>query len=855
MSRSTVMRSQRPTHALTGVERLEERCLLDAAGDAFVAKAFQDLLSRPVDPSGAAYFGSLLNQGTSRTQIVVAIEGSTEFLTDFVDAAFQQFLNRQPNAAEQANAEQILSSTGSPEVLYAFLTTSDEYYQTRGSNRNDDYVNALFEDLLQRGVEPDALNYFEQLLNAGAARSVVFHDIFDSVEGRQIEVNNLFQFLLGRPADNAAISEFVPALEQGATLNQVTAAIMASSEYAAGGTDPSDPPADNAVLSADQVNQLLARASAATPSNDGIIVIVDRGGNILGVSVENGVSKAITSNPATLTFAIDGALAEARTGAFFANNHAPLTSRTVQFISQSTITQRMVDSSPDGTDPNSAAFGPGIVAPIGIGGHFPPNIADTPQVDLFGIEFTNRDTTVNPGPDGLYGTADDIPLQERFNVNPAYIPASIPLDERLNPPNSYGFISGIYPNAQPRGIGTLPGGLPITLANGTVLGGIGVFYPGATGYASAENSSLSANFNPALPDRSLEAEYAAFAAVGGDPGLGLSVGTLGGIPPVPGVAFPLTDTARLDLVGVTLNIIGPVGTNGPVALAQYGAALGPGTNTGVLQTLGPAVGATTIGGVPVPDGWLVLPHDGVGITAAQVTQMVQQGVLQADNTRAAIRLPLGSTASMTFAVTDRTGEVLGLYRMPDSTIFSIDVAVAKARNVAYYNDATQLQPADKLQGVTPGYAFTNRTYRYLTQAFYPEGVGPAPGVWSALNDLAVNRINGLNVGPALPPSFYSSIEDYIAFHPNANFHDPNNFANQNGVVLFPGSSGVYQQINGLTYLVGGLGVSGDGVDQDDVVTTTAITGFAAPLVVQIDNVIFRGVRLPYNKFDRNPTGL
>src|SRR5262245_55847829 len=96
------------------------------------------------------------------------------------------------------------------------------------------------------------------------------------------------------------------------------------------------------LLSATEVLQLLNRASVATQSNDGIIAIVDRQGNILGVRVETGVSAALQANPDLLAFAIDGAVAKARTAAFFANNDAPLTSRTVGFISQSTITEREV---------------------------------------------------------------------------------------------------------------------------------------------------------------------------------------------------------------------------------------------------------------------------------------------------------------------------------------------------------------------------------------------------------------------------------------------------------------------------------------------------------------------------------
>src|SRR5262249_25490320 len=114
--------------------------------------------------------------------------------------------------------------------------------------------------------------------------------------------------------------------------------------------DPTPPPvtpaaapvAVDATLTAADVQQLLARDAAAPASPDGIIAIVDRNGRILGVHVEGGVDPGLLTNPASLTFAVDGAVAKARTGAFFGNNQAPLTSRTIQFISQSTITEREV---------------------------------------------------------------------------------------------------------------------------------------------------------------------------------------------------------------------------------------------------------------------------------------------------------------------------------------------------------------------------------------------------------------------------------------------------------------------------------------------------------------------------------
>jgi len=214
-------------------------------------------------------------------------------------------------------------------------------------------------------------------------------------------------------------------------------------------------------------------------------------------------------------------------------------------------------------------------------------------------------------------------------------------------------------------------------------------------------------------------------------------------------------------------------------------------------------------------------------------------------------LPLDSLTKMVFAVADKNGDILGLFRMPDATIFSIDVAVAKARNVAYYADPNQLQPIDQVPGVTPGTAFTNRTFRYLAEPRFPEGIdGRPPGPFSILNDGGANPANGLDVGPPLPASAFNSVLGHDAFNPGTNFHDPNNPQFQNGIVFFPGSSPMYK--NGA--LVGGFGVSGDGVDQDDVVTTAGAGNFqpSAFGVARADQVKFGGVNLPYNKFNRQP---
>lgn len=626
------------------------------------------------------------------------------------------------------------------------------------------------------------------------------------------------------------------------------------------------------ILTPSDVNILLQRAARATASDDAIIAIVDRGGNILGVRVEAGVSPAITSTDEALVFAVDGAVAEARTGAFFGNDQAPLTSRTIQIISQSTMTQREIESNPNIPDPNSTARGPGFVAPVGKKAHFPPGVEFTPQVDLFQIEHTNRDSIVNPGPDRVRGTGDDVILPNRFNVPDQFIATNPDGSEKfINAPESYGFVSGLLPSAQSRGIGTLPGGIPL-VKDGKVVGGIGVFFPGTTGFATEENSILNEApfYDPRRPDRSVEAEYIAFVAAGGSKIGEFSFNTPAinkrlGLPPLPSgkkilQGFDLP-SGRIDLVGITLDLFGSHGRQGLRNLIDEGAKLGlgdpfSGMNFPIAPGQAPAeaeTGANTGVGVTLPQGWLVVPHDaqdGSGLTASDVTAIINRGIREANTIRAAIRLPLDSSARMMLAVTDKSGNVLGLFRMPDATFFSIDVAVAKARNVTYYADPDQLQPQDRLSNVPPGTALTNRTFRYLAEPRFPEGIDPnPPGPFSILNEQPLR--NGDT--PPRHASAFQTVQGFDSFNPQTNFHQPFNL-NQNGIVFFPGSAPLYKEVNGEKVLVGGLGISGDGVDQDDDVTFTASTGLSTggTGVKRSDEVYFRGARLPYQKFNRQP---
>jgi uncharacterized protein GlcG (DUF336 family) len=201
--------------------------------------------------------------------------------------------------------------------------------------------------------------------------------------------------------------------------------------------------------------------------------------------------------------------------------------------------------------------------------------------------------------------------------------------------------------------------------------------------------------------------------------------------------------------------------------------------------------------------------------------MVDRAIVRANVTRAQIRLPLGRRTKMVISVSDLDGTILALYRMPDATVFSIDVAATKARNVVYFSGAT-LNALD-LPGVTATTAVTNRTIGFGAQSFFPSG------------------IDNSGVGP------FRELYQFDLANPCTQGRQPKN-SNQSGIVFFPGSSPLYK----AGKLVGGLGVSGDGVEQDDYVTAAGAQGFEAPAAIRADTLFIRQVRLPYWKFPRNP---
>jgi uncharacterized protein GlcG (DUF336 family) len=275
--------------------------------------------------------------------------------------------------------------------------------------------------------------------------------------------------------------------------------------------------------------------------------------------------------------------------------------------------------------------------------------------------------------------------------------------------------------------------------------------------------------------------------------------------------------------------------------------------------------ATTVGGVNGAADLRYFPFLGSlsgsarALTAAEVTQIIGQAARQADVTRAAIRQPLGSPARVSISVVDTEGRVLGIFRTQDAPVFGFDVSVQKARSAVFMsrsNTAALLRSvglggyvdraaADGLR-LDGSVAFSDRGFGFLHRPFYPDGIdGEPPGPFST----PIERWSIFNVGLQLD-LIKENLEQTIAspaiLPPTVNCSDLPNLPN--GLQIFAGSLPLYKDGE----LVGAIGISGDGIDQDDIIASAGSVGFVPQPAIRSDQFFVRGVRLPFVKFPRSP---
>jgi len=199
------------------------------ANQLFVENVYEVLLNRPADPGGLASWSAQLQQGTSPSAVVAAIEGSSEYRTDLVQSLYQRYLHRAADPSGLQTFVMALGGTMTVEQVSAALVGSQEYFQLHGSN-DQGFLDALYEDALNRLPDPSGLSMFSQALASGTSRSTVATMVFGSKEFQTNLVEADYAALLGRPADSGGLITFLNLLSSGPTDQTMVADILGSNE-------------------------------------------------------------------------------------------------------------------------------------------------------------------------------------------------------------------------------------------------------------------------------------------------------------------------------------------------------------------------------------------------------------------------------------------------------------------------------------------------------------------------------------------------------------------------------------------------------------------------------------------------
>ena len=570
-----------------------------------------------------------------------------------------------------------------------------------------------------------------------------------------------------------------------------------------------------------QAEQAAGNASINRPAT---IAVTDRVGNVLGVYRMPGASATVNLSSGRLAVAVQGldglnntigseqaAITKAVTGAYLSSSGNAFSTRTASFIIQE---------------------------------HFPPTVDFQASGPLFGVQFSQL-------PCGDFVTRDDIATRSNG------------------------------PKRSPLGLAGDPGGFPI-YKNGVVVGGIGVISDG--------NYGIDLNPTSGATDSDERIAQSALAGFQAPDCIRANRITLGGqIPSYSNADKSLVAVSRT-MVTSNANFIDVptyyIAAGGALAGQAYGNATSGFAADG-SGTLGSGAFIVTDGAANrFPATASILPAPATGMSAAEVTQIISSAIGVANQARAQIRRPLNTPAQVTVSVVDLGGNVLGVARTSDAPIFGADVSLQKARtaaffskntagaeitaapNVTYFDDGpvasgvtvtlgnyVSASSAFGSTGFTGTKAFSARAIGNIARPLFPDGINGSPNgplskplaIWSPFNtglelDLVYNNLVTAIVVPATPTTNCTATPAPTL---------------SNGTQIFPGAMPIYR---GST-LIGAIGVSGDGVDQDDMIAFLGLSraGTAlgtnlgnAPAGIRADTLTPQGSNLRYVQCPQSP---
>jgi hypothetical protein len=197
----------------------------------FVDAAYVDVLDRHAESSSLATWGNLLDKGVvTRQQFASSLTHSAEYYSNFITHAYQTYLGRLPDQAGLKTWVQAMQNGLSDEHLEAGFIGSPEYIAKHGG-AGAGWVTGMYQDLLGRTPSQDEVNEWVKALEQGVTTQQVAYGFAASAERETMRVQNDYQTYLGRSASPSEVKTWVNAFLQGVSNEDVIAGFVGSDEY------------------------------------------------------------------------------------------------------------------------------------------------------------------------------------------------------------------------------------------------------------------------------------------------------------------------------------------------------------------------------------------------------------------------------------------------------------------------------------------------------------------------------------------------------------------------------------------------------------------------------------------------
>jgi hypothetical protein len=200
--------------------------------ESFVGRAYADLMGRPADPAGKAFWVQQVNQGMPHASVAGSFTQTDSYRHGVVDRAYIQTLGHNADPGGMQYWTGFLAKGGRVDQMTGSLVGTADYASQFGVN-HDALVQAMYKDLLGRPAEPAGLAFWDARLAAGDPSWHVAASLTNSYEWYQNRV--VYDYVLyhvGFP-DAAGLSFWAHSMQSGMPETRIVAGIVGSDTYAA----------------------------------------------------------------------------------------------------------------------------------------------------------------------------------------------------------------------------------------------------------------------------------------------------------------------------------------------------------------------------------------------------------------------------------------------------------------------------------------------------------------------------------------------------------------------------------------------------------------------------------------------